>query len=336
MSRTSRQGGILDLRSNLSALVSCGRYLLSDAECGLQDEINWLSINKTAEIENYRAVICSQHDNTDVSGSDPPVVIAEVFSKEPLEALQEDPAFAFKLNSLSNATVFLAGSLIKTDDFDLFEHTPYTYFDRDRNLHYTMLMDCEPDVADLFFHLPGFVDWLGKHRPELLFNRDARPSEYLFYWLIMNILEPGTELPDGLYRGLAIISDHNLGGLFNLLFTDGTGVYAFSGKAGFVPGNKTIAFRINRDEHNIYSYVLRNTEDHQDVDWIHLKANSLYYFPTHGTLQIFPHFNPQQQSESAQKHSLNSSYLSNLSIRSLMKGITSLLDTFSSGWIIYY
>jgi hypothetical protein len=320
----------------LSALVSCGSYRLADAECGLGDELNWLSINKTDNIVSYRAVVCYPDAVSDDGVSAPPLVLDGFLNQEATETEPAPPSSELNLMNLQTATVFLAGSLDSSSEPNLPRHPPYSYLDAARNIHYSMLIDCEPEVGDLFFQLPGFVDWLGKNKPDLLFSRSAQASEFLFYWLLSNILEPGTDLQNGLFRGIEIISNHNLGGLFNLLFSDGTGIYAFSGKGSGVSAGKTICFRINRDEHNIFSYILRNTEDHQDLDWIHLQTNCLYYFPTHGTLQIFSHFKAQPQAETDPAKNLSSGYLSNLSFRSLTKGISLVMDVLSSGWFIYY
>jgi hypothetical protein len=279
-------------KTNLSAIICCGKTKFSDKECCLKDEINWLQKNKTSRFENYRAVLChpaedniNKHDFPGISV--PPIIINKPVSQLGTVNPTIMPDSIIPPGQLNNSKIFMACSVRKTTVKKTEINPPYTFHDRSRNVYYSMLIDNEPDDVNLFFRLSGFVDWLSLYKPELLFSKEANNSEYLFYWLIKNIQEANHDVLNGLYKGLNTTSNQNIGGPFNLLFSDGSGVYAYSWKSDSVKQGKTISFRINRNEHNIFSYVLRNSSEHDDLDWIHLKANSLYYFPPRGALQNY-------------------------------------------------
>lgn len=290
-------------RHPMSAVISCGKSRLSDKECCLKDEINWLEKNKSGGFECYRAILVNstvyeKGENNFSRVADPPIItLSNLDSCVEPPSKQIDDISEDHISQLQNSQIYMAYSVNKTLEKKAKVNPPYTFHERTSNVYYCMLIDTEPDDLNLLFRLSGFVEWLGLYKPELLFSQETNASEYLFYWLIQNIMETGGDVLNGLYKGLNSLSNHKIGGLFNLYFSDGTGVFAYSAREDTRNGNKTISFRINRDEHNIFSYVLRNSEDHGELDWIYLKANSLYYFPTRGALQNYLNIDTPFRSE---------------------------------------
>jgi hypothetical protein len=279
-------------KSEMSAVICVGKTKLSDKECCLKDEINWLQKSKPSGLENYRAVLCHPAEDN-ISNDDfpitavPPIIVNNQSIQFGNTTSQFIPDSIIQPGQMNNSKIFMACSVNNNRKSSFQVAPPYVYHDKCNNIYYSMLIDNEPDNDNLFFRLSGFVDWLGLYKPELLFSKESKVSEYLFYWLIKNIEETDNDVLNGIYKGLNTISNQTIGGPFNLLFSDGSGVYAYSAKSDLAKPGKTISFRINRNEHNIYSYIIRNSEEHEDIDWIHLKANSLYYFPTRGALQNY-------------------------------------------------
>jgi hypothetical protein len=290
-------------KRQMTAVICSGKAKLSDKECCLKDEINWLEKNKSGGFESYRAILVNStvyekgEDNLSRVADPPIITLSNLDSCVEPPSKQIDDISGNHISQLQNSQIYMAYSVNRTLEKKAKVNPPYTFHERNSNVYYSMLIDTESDDLNLLFRLSGFVEWLGLYKPELLFSQETNASEYLFYWLIQNIMETGGDLLNGLYKGLNTLSNHKIGGLFNLFFSDGTGVYAYSAKEECHNCIKTISFRINRDEHNIFSYVLRNSEDPDELDWIHLKANSLYYFPTRGALQNYLNINTPIRSE---------------------------------------
>jgi len=279
-------------KKQMSAVIRVGDTKPSDREGALDNEIRWLQTHDGSESEKHNAVLISPEDRTEKAvigqASEPHLVFhvnADSFKENPDQQIGNDGVS--HQQEFPDSKICLACSAEQNSEHQTITSPPYTFYDKATNSHYGMIIDLEPDDIDRLFRHSDFVEWLGVYKPNLLFSRDFNNSEYLFYWLIYHIIKADNKVTEGLHNGLSSWIPHSLGGLFNIFFTDGTGVYTYSNKADTNSASKTVFFRIQRDGNNVYSYILRNSEDKLDFDWIHLQPNSLYYFPISGELRYY-------------------------------------------------
>lgn len=298
IAKKQSQTDIKQQKKHMTALICMGKSILSDKDSLLQVELNWLNSSGNNGFDNYRALLINcrnNFDNTEENLNPEPHRMYKSNHDSrgdtfPLPVLGNNDLF---LKQLLNAKIHLACSVNNNLEKQTKAYPPYTFHCEPANSNFSFMIDNEPDDVSLLFRIPDFVEWLGIYKPSLLFSRESNNSEYLFFWLIYNIKRTENDVFKGLFNGLNSFSSLSIGGLFNIFFTDGSGVYTYSNKQEIHNGSKTIFFKIHRDEHNSFGYVLRNSEDLVDFDWIHLKANSLYYFPISGKLRYHLCANPQ-------------------------------------------
>jgi|GEM_PF-6028488 len=279
-------------KKQMSAVIRVGKTDVSDQSSFLEDEIQWLTTQDNSETKNYKAVLINPDEKAEksvISQTSEPYLIftidAASFTENPDQQNGSDSAP--HQQEFPDSQICLACSAEQNSGQQSITSPPYTFYDKATNSHYGMIIDLEPDDIDRLFRHSDFVEWLGVYKPNLLFSRDFNNSEYLFYWLIYHIIKADNKVTEGLHNGLSSWIPQSLGGLFNIFFTDGTGVYTYSNKVETNSGSKTVFFRIRRDGNSVYSYILRNSEDKLDFDWIHLQPNSLYYFPISGELRYY-------------------------------------------------
>ena len=183
--------------------------------------------------------------------------------------------------------------------------TPFTFIDSLRDCTYSMISDGKVNKTNLLMRLTGFVEWLEQNRPETLSVDDIDDANYLFLWLVRNIQKCNGDVFSGLQKGLAMLNKSNVGGQFNLLFSDGNGVYAYTNINKVNEGDNKIAFNISRNVHNICSYSIKNCSEAPGLDWTIIKEHNLYYFPLQGAMQVYANIDNYQHPDTKFKTGVN-------------------------------
>lgn len=103
-------------------------------------------------------------------------------------------------------------------------------------------------------------------------------SDYLFLWLVKFIEENDGDVRGGLVEGLTALNTYNIDGQVNIIFSDGTGVYAYS-------NNLDTTHKMSyKSQSTIYHYV--RSSNLVENDWTPFLLHHLYYFPTQGQIEI--------------------------------------------------
>lgn len=292
--------------TSLFCTIICnGKTKLSDKNSSFKSEARWLQTNINPKSDCFKAIVYYDNDDgrVDKSGN------SQDFDQNQQNSNSQNNKHAKFVTDLSKLVSSIDNSKEKNDKIllscavrNIKEEVsrvipPYTFYDRLRDRFYSMVIDGELEKTNLMFRLPGFIDWLTINRPDMLYNESIQSSEYLMLWLVKCIQNSNGDILDGLRNGLTAIFNHKIGGQFNLLFSDGSGVFAFStnNESKKILGN--ISYKIIRNEHSIYSYIIRNSNDIDDDSWISIKNNSIYYFPVQGALQNYINIDTVKQPE---------------------------------------
>lgn len=292
----SKQSVSRQQKKQMSAVICAGTSNASNQDSSLDAELRWLSTQKNCAKIDYRAVLIDydhKPGKAEISPNPETHLVFRINAENGDGDLSKQIHYdsAAPENKDQTPRICLACSAENHAEQQTIAYPPYTFHDKMANSHYSMVIDSEPVDIDQLFRNPDFVKWLGVYKPNLLFSREFNNSEYLFYWLIYHIIKADNKVTEGLHNGLSSLFPQDIGGLFNFIFTDGTGAYAYSQIAEIHSGNDAILFRIQRDGHNEYKYILRNSMDGLENDWIHLRPNCLYYFPISGELRYYMFLN---------------------------------------------
>ncbi|OQB32185.1 MAG: flagellar basal body rod modification protein [Bacteroidetes bacterium ADurb.Bin174] len=122
-------------------------------------------------------------------------------------------------------------------------------------------------------------------------------SDYLFLWLVKFIEENDGDVRSGLVEGLTALKNNNINGQVNIIFSDGTGVYAYSNH------NDTAHRMSYKSQQTIYHYVRSYTT--VPPGWNSLELHHLYYFPTQGQMDITYNADESVPASFALKQGLN-------------------------------
>ena len=103
-------------------------------------------------------------------------------------------------------------------------------------------------------------------------------SDYLFLWLVKFIEENDGDVRSGLVEGLTALNNNNIYGQVNIIFSNGTGVYAYS-------NNLDATHKMSyKTQQTIYHYVRSSAQ--VENGWTPFQLHNLYYFPTQGQIEI--------------------------------------------------
>jgi hypothetical protein len=140
------------------------------------------------------------------------------------------------------------------------------------------------------YNIPSFQNWLSNYDIQNILAGnptyysvyesvdDYVDSDYLFLWLVKHIEDNGGDVKLGLVEGLTALTTNNIDGQKNILFSDGSGVYAYS-------NHINDAHRMSyKSLQSIYHYI--RSSGTVESDWTSLPIHNLYYFPTQGQMDI--------------------------------------------------
>ncbi len=298
------------LNCSILAVAFNGTTRLSDKTTNVYDDLQMLYNSKNHSYDEYG--IISYID--DISANPYRLTISEsdtyaLESKDNYHSIKNRLASFqdFKQDEILNGKVILACTK-RTASL-----SPYTFTDPLRNVTYTMVTDGEVEKNNLLLRLSGFVEWLDNNSPETLSSNTQDDIEYLFLWLVKSILQCNGDVLTGLHKGLSMLSKNNIGGHYNILFSDGNGVFAFSNNIKNSNVGNKLTYKISRNVHNIYCYVVKNCKETPELGWTDLKEHNLYYFPTHGAMQVYANIDTNQYSDTKFKAGVNWVCLSLLS-----------------------
>lgn len=183
----------------------------------------------------------------------------------------------FRDNTLHLDNLLLMTTDCRVSDFEVKTHS-YLYRDKDTDICYGMSLDNYPSNLQVLLNNANFYKWFNAITvsPEPVTRDD---KSLLFYWLVYNIISTGNDTFIGLYNGLKALSNLKIGGLFNLMFTDGNCIFALTFKSDMNRAYDSISYKLICRNENSYNYVLRNYNEEDDFEWIKTKSNCLYYFP---------------------------------------------------------
>lgn len=103
-------------------------------------------------------------------------------------------------------------------------------------------------------------------------------SNYLFLWLVKHIEDNNGDVKCGLVSGLTALATNYISGQKSIIFSDGTGVYAYS-------NNNDATHRMSyKSQQSVYHYVRSYTT--VPSGWNPLELHHLYYFPAQGQMDI--------------------------------------------------
>lgn len=181
---------------------------------------------------------------------------------------------------------------------------PFTYHDSVRNLDYSFAHHGSVEKDSMRVVLPGFSDWLIDYDYENGTDYAEDPagnvdSGYLFLWIVKNIMDNDGDVKLGIVKALNSYNyysyqyiGHNWAKKrLNILFSDGTGVYAYTNNSDISADPEHI-MRYRTDTTGGYkSYLVRSTTNTY-MDWnssnsSSLIYNKLYYLPVEGNIQIY-------------------------------------------------
>lgn len=103
-------------------------------------------------------------------------------------------------------------------------------------------------------------------------------SDYLFLWLVKFIEENDGDVKSGLVEGLTALKTNYINGQVNIIFSDVTGVYAYS-------NNSDSTHKMSyKSQQSTYHYV--RSYNQVEGGWTQIDVGNLYYFPTQGQIEI--------------------------------------------------
>lgn len=203
----------------------------------------------------------------------------------------------FILASQINQGRIFMGHVRKRSSGPLGAYAPFTYRRIDNS-------GTAPDTTDYSFshhgtvgqadikkmlRVPSFQIWLWWHdfynalngNPSTYADSSAIAnyvdSDYLFLWLIKHIEENSWNVKNGMVSGLTGLESFSIDGQKSILFSDGTGVYAYT--------NDTDNFHKMSYFEDSTSYKVRSTNNIVS-GWTQLGLHHLYYFPAQGEKEI--------------------------------------------------
>jgi hypothetical protein len=290
----------------MTAVVCNCTTLLHQEESAVDEETRWLISTAKDHPDGYGCLYYHDKDykkhshqilNTNPNAENPDYLNHLIKSTKSLSHHLPFDSFIAKAKQ-SAAKILLAYTVKRHQTDNKHAPEPLLFHDPARHVTYSMLHHGSLDKDDLLMRLPGFVDWLNIHRHDMLDKELFDDSEFLFMWLIKNINAYEGDVNNGLQNALSIINKNGISGQLNILFSDGSGVYAFTNQNKSDSGlNIDISYKINRNVKNICSYVIRSSKTNPGLGWISLKERSLYYFPSYGAMLVFMDIDKAQNSE---------------------------------------
>jgi len=268
----------------MSSIVYKGASSELQEESYLNEEINEMHRKDNGHL--FKVIIYQMQEKDDVNDQSPKESASKLVTDSQLaqnkvqiltdisnvmSALQEKQEVSEKIVLAYSALDYLKDEYRK--------YPPYLFKDNSTDTSYSMLIDNEVIDVRSLLNSSKLLNWLKQHTPSIFSKGNISNSEVLFYWFVYNIQANGNDSVIGLYNALTILNNQKIGGQFNLLFSDGVSVFAFSKRDVGLYRQETIVYKLIRTEQNNFSYILRSFRKPDDFDWINIKPNSLYYFP---------------------------------------------------------
>jgi hypothetical protein len=171
---------------------------------------------------------------------------------------------------------------------------PFVFHDAIRDIDYSFGHHGSVQKDSMAIVIPGFAEYLNSIDPSLLLNFNQHvDSEYLFWWVIKNIMDKNGDVKAGLckaFRDYQYYASRWTGypwpkNQLNVFFSDGTGLYAYT-------NNYTTSHQLQyRTETgtNGKCYKIRSSTNTYLSSWYGNECSTftLYYFPTHGKIQSY-------------------------------------------------
>ena len=159
------------------------------------------------------------------------------------------------------------------------------------------------------YDVQSFQDWLTEYDIQNVLNGNPTyysiedsldiyvDSDYLFLWLVKYIEENEGDVRSGLVDGLTALNTYDIDGQVNIIFSDGTGVYAYS-------NNLDATHKMSyQSQQTIYHYVRSSSQ--VENGWTPFLLHHLYYFPTQGQVEITYNADNSVHANFALKQGLN-------------------------------
>lgn len=103
-------------------------------------------------------------------------------------------------------------------------------------------------------------------------------SDYLFLWLVKHIEDSGGVVKSGLVNGITALRSYSISGRKNFLFSDGSGVYAYT-------DSDVLSHKMSyKSVQTVYHYI--RSYDDIETGWTAIDPHHLYHFPTQGSREI--------------------------------------------------
>ncbi len=281
---------------SISAIACNGTTILQDSDSGFAEEITWLLTSGREYADGYGAVyyhdsdydkhhyqlLCQPANPDKVKVSNHILKTnANITNHSSFEGFTEDA-------KKKSGKVLMAYTKKQHGKIKPESNAPYHYTDDSSKVTYSMIHHGTLDKDMLLLRLPGFVDWLNANRKEMLNKELFSDSEYLFMWFIKNIYACQGDVLSALQKALTILNNNAIQGQINIVFSDGTGIYAYTNENNSHSENSiNIAYKISRTIQNICSYKVRSGKSNPGLGWTTLKEHSLYFFPTQGAMLVY-------------------------------------------------
>ena len=147
--------------------------------------------------------------------------------------------------------------------------------------------------SNALMYINGFDTWLNNLNRELLNNRNHVDSEYLFLWIIKNIVEKQGNVLAGLNQALFLIQSKRISGRLNILFSDNSGVYSYINSYEIPTitsySHYIIAYHITGSLYNLHNYSICRWAKTPN-NWDNIEKHNLYHHQLNGEVKIYNQF----------------------------------------------
>jgi len=303
---------IVNLQACAMTSVICNAtYLLSETQCELGDftssgESLWLKQQGSANPHGHGALFYHKsgypgHDYTVLNQVVPVDTVYNsdnhVYRKSGNIADDVTNMFQFVLNAKNKqGKIFMGHDRKRTDGpFGAYAPYVYRYVSQNDTIDYSFAHHGSIDKIEMMEHLTDFDVWLQVYYPGMHDNPDDHvDSEYIFMWIIKNVIDNNGDVKTGMMNALREIryTPHiNSDAGINIFFSDGKGVYAYTNHfdtEGDV--RHCMSYKENVVSSILYSYLVRSWNQ-VPTGWTSMQYNTgdLIYFPTTGKRQIYKH-----------------------------------------------
>lgn len=296
--------------SSILAIISNGKNQLFEKHANIKEELLHL-INISGEHYDRYDVLCYQNDNKviklPIADGDKHINPVNTEACKPTKVSTDESMSDLECEDNSMFKTIMASAS------DYSTQPLYTFIDKLRDVTYSMIIEGEVPKSTSLLRLSGFVDWLDINNSETLDSTENSDKKYIFLWLVKCIQGCNGDVVSGMNRGLSVLGKNNIGGHFNVIFSDGKSVCAYSNQSSESFLSKKLIYRISRNVQNICSYTIKSSHETPGLGWSDIKTHNLYCFPSQGAMQVYANIDTNQYSDNKFRTGVNWVCLSLLS-----------------------